>query len=353
MEIGVAVPPLSEAHFADLVAAAEDAGVEAFWTYDAGRGEEPFARAGFLAAVTRRTVLCAGIVNPFLRHPAVLAGGAATLDRLSGGRCRLVMGFGWTPDLEHVMGVVRHRPYRDFGASLTVIKRLLAGEEVSYRAEHFALRNARLSLTPIHPNVPIYVAGGGRRGLEIAAATADGYLADFGPDPRYIQWMRERVRRTRGTTEDFRLGVSLAFRIEEDLEEAMASARRSLAWSLATSTSTDPYYEVAGIEPGLVRALRAALGLDDLIREERDPRVAYLDSDRREAAARRIPADLAMELAPNVGLFGSIPYCTERLRTLAVSGVDFVLLHFPDRFSELLPALSDVLRLVRQDGASA
>ena len=41
---------------------------------------------GYLAAATSRVKLGVGVVNPFTRHPALLAMMAATLDRISGGR---------------------------------------------------------------------------------------------------------------------------------------------------------------------------------------------------------------------------------------------------------------------------
>lgn len=351
MEIGVAVPPVTDAEeFARLVQAAEEAGIDAFWTYDDGHGEEPFSRIGFLASITRRATLCAGIVNPFLRHPAVLAGGAATLDRLSGGRLRLVMGLGWTPELK-TLGVSRRRPYAEFQASITIIKALVAGEEVSHEGPHFALYKARLRVAPIQSVLPIYVAGGGRRAMEIASSSADGYLAEFGPDPRYVSSIRDLARSIRGNDTPMRLGFIMGFRVDS-LEAGLASARRSLAWALATSTSTDPYYSIAGVDADLLAAVRSTLGLDELIRGRRDPKLPFRDPSQLEAAGRLLPADLVAALAPNMNLVGPIPWAAQRLREIAASGVDFVVLQLPTRFHDTLPGLPELVARVRQPESS-
>ena len=351
LEIGVAVPPLTDGkEFTEVAQAAEAVGVDALWTYDAGRGEEPFARVGFLASITRRATLCAGVINPFLRHPAVLAGATATMDRLSGGRFRLVMGLGWKPDIENVLGVSRRRPYADFQASITIIKRLLAGEEVSYQGERFSLHGAKLGIAPIGSSIPIYVADGGRRALSIAAAHAEGYLASFGPDPRYVHTLKEITASVRRVERRLHLGFLMAFRADEP-EAGLAAARRSLAWELATSASTDPYYAVAGAGPELVAAIRSVLGLDELIRQKRDPMIPYRDPSRLEAAGRLLPTDLVTTLAPTHNLIGPLPWALQRLGEIAELGVDFVVLHFPTRFRETLPALAELISRFRESSS--
>jgi 5,10-methylenetetrahydromethanopterin reductase len=86
MEIGLALPHIDDPEpFRQQVQTAERLGIHALWTYDSGRGADPFASSGYLAAVTSHVQICCGILNPFLRHPALLTSGAATVDRLSGG----------------------------------------------------------------------------------------------------------------------------------------------------------------------------------------------------------------------------------------------------------------------------
>lgn len=128
VEIGLAVPPVADgSRFREQAIAAERAGTAALWTYDHGRGDEALSRAGYLAAVTERVLVCSGVINPFTRHPAVIASASSTLARLSGGRLRLVMGLGWSPWVEGILGVRRQRPLAGLRDGVVAVKRLLAG----------------------------------------------------------------------------------------------------------------------------------------------------------------------------------------------------------------------------------
>uniref|UniRef100_UPI001178CA54 LLM class flavin-dependent oxidoreductase n=1 Tax=Candidatus Entotheonella palauensis TaxID=93172 RepID=UPI001178CA54 len=71
---------------------AEDLGYDSLWVTERYFHEETFSLLGFLAAATERLRLGVGVVNPYTRHPALLAMGAATLDRISGGRIMLGLG---------------------------------------------------------------------------------------------------------------------------------------------------------------------------------------------------------------------------------------------------------------------
>lgn len=342
MEIGVAVPPLDDTQrFAARVRAVEEAGAASLWTYDHGRGAEAFARAGFLASVTSKVRICGGILNPFTRHPAVLASGAATVDRLSGGRFTLVMGVGWRPWVEKILGVPRRRPFSDFRDSIRIVKRLLRGETVTARASAFALQNARLwAVAPVQRDLPIYVAGGGRRGLEIAAAEADGFLTDFGrADPRYIAWMREHVAAARpANAAPLRILLALSLRIADDLDAVLPEIKRGIAWNLST-TGRDPYAEIVGLDPDLVERVRRTIGIEELIAAGRDP-LEDLDPAREDAAARVIPDETARDLARHSGLVGTAAECAGRLRELQSAGADAVMLHVSERFDDAVPAIS-------------
>ncbi len=62
---------------------AEDLGYDSLWVTERYFHEETFSLLGFLAAATERLRLGVGVVNPYTRHPALLAMGAATLARIS------------------------------------------------------------------------------------------------------------------------------------------------------------------------------------------------------------------------------------------------------------------------------
>jgi probable F420-dependent oxidoreductase len=111
------------------------------------------------------------------RHPVMLAKEAATLDLLSGGRFELGLGAGWLREEYERAGMAfdlaRERVDR-LEESLTVLKGLLAGEEVDFAGEHYAVTS--LSTFPSaaqRPHPPIQVGAGSKRMLRLAGREAD------------------------------------------------------------------------------------------------------------------------------------------------------------------------------------
>ncbi|HLM29872.1 MAG TPA: LLM class flavin-dependent oxidoreductase [Acidimicrobiales bacterium] len=110
-----------------------------------------------------------------LRHPAVLARQAATLDHASGGRYELGIGWGSVPAELDTFGVgaapPRERVAR-LGESLDVMRALWTGEPVRYDGRFFRLRDAQQRPAPTR-RIPIVVGGVGERTLEVVRAHAD------------------------------------------------------------------------------------------------------------------------------------------------------------------------------------
>jgi alkanesulfonate monooxygenase SsuD/methylene tetrahydromethanopterin reductase-like flavin-dependent oxidoreductase (luciferase family) len=346
MEIGIAIPQVVDReHFIEHVEAVERAGVHAIWTYDSGRSEEPFAISGFLASRTSRVQLCCGILNPFIRHPTVLASGAATVDRLSGGRCRLVVGLGWAPEVERVLGVSRPRPFGDSQEGIRIIKRLLRGEEVTHRAASFGLSHAKLEILPLQPDLPVYVAGGGSRGLQMALQETDGFLTDAGRGaPEYVAWMRQHLLHTpREDRGSFKLGLYLSLHVNTEQQVARESLLRGVAWSLATTPYEQEYYNQVGVERRLIEEVRQQMGIDEIITQNRDPR-QVISPTALTRAARVIPDRIADTLIAASAVIGSVEECSSRLARYAQQGVDFVLLECTRRYDETIIALGELVR---------
>ena len=76
---------------------AEDLGFSEVWLPESRHGRGAFTVAAYLAAATTRIGIGIGIVNPFWRHPSLIAMEAATLDEAAGGRLKLGVGAAlWT-----------------------------------------------------------------------------------------------------------------------------------------------------------------------------------------------------------------------------------------------------------------
>jgi alkanesulfonate monooxygenase SsuD/methylene tetrahydromethanopterin reductase-like flavin-dependent oxidoreductase (luciferase family) len=168
---------------ADRALAAEAAGFEGIALMDhlappmAAQQDmwEAMTLATWLLARTQSLVVGHLVLCDPLRHPAVLARQAATLDHASGGRYELGIGWGSVPDELDTFGVgaapSRERVAR-LGESLDVMRALWTGEPVTYDGRFFRLRDAQQRPAPTR-RIPVVVGGAGERTLEVVRAHAD------------------------------------------------------------------------------------------------------------------------------------------------------------------------------------
>jgi alkanesulfonate monooxygenase SsuD/methylene tetrahydromethanopterin reductase-like flavin-dependent oxidoreductase (luciferase family) len=136
---------------------------------------EAMTAATWLLAHTRSLVVGHLVLCDALRHPAVLARQAVTLDHASGGRFELGIGWGSVPDELATFGVglapPRERVAR-LGETLEVVRALWRGEPVTHEGRFFRLHEAQQRPVPTRP-IPIVVGGVGPRTLELVRTHAD------------------------------------------------------------------------------------------------------------------------------------------------------------------------------------
>ncbi len=137
----------------------------------------PFAALATAAAATTRLRVGAFVFANDYRHPLILAREAATLDLLSGGRFEMGLGAGWmTGDYRQLGMTYDPAPRRidRLEEAIPLIKRLLAGETVTHRGEHYQLDQASVGVEPVQkPRPPLAIGGGGPRMLKLAAREAE------------------------------------------------------------------------------------------------------------------------------------------------------------------------------------
>ena len=132
-----------------------------------------------VAALTQRVrVGSMALCNDF-RNPALLAKMIATLDLMSGGRLDVGVGAGWYEPEFRAAGIdfdrPRHRITR-MGESLEIVARLLEGEELVFKGEHYTIDGAICRPRPHQePRPPLWIGGKGDLLLKTAARVADGW----------------------------------------------------------------------------------------------------------------------------------------------------------------------------------
>jgi probable non-F420 flavinoid oxidoreductase len=209
------------------------------------QGHSAFAWA-WLGAALQATTIPFGVVNaPGQRyHPAIIAQAAATLESMFPDRFWVALGSGEAVN-EHITGEAwpskDHRNSR-LEESVTVIRSLLAGQEVSHEGE-FTVDRAKLWTLPAHPP-PLIAAAVSAQTAGWAARWADG-LATVLQAPDALRGVVDAYR-SNGGVGPLVLQVHLSFAATDD--EALAIAHDQwrtnvfappLCWDLDTVESFD------------------------------------------------------------------------------------------------------------------
>jgi probable F420-dependent oxidoreductase len=146
-----------------------------------------------VAAATERLRVGSFVLNAGLRHPAVLAQDLATLDVLSGGRVEIALGAGWNKPEYDAIGI----PFEPAGVrierlaeAVAILKGCFAEGPFSFAGEYYTITGHDGVPKPAQrPHPPIFLGGGGRRLLTLAAREAQ----IIGLAPRLVQGDRPRV----------------------------------------------------------------------------------------------------------------------------------------------------------------
>ena len=186
-----------------------------------------------MACQTESLRIGISVVNPYTRHPGLIAMEFATLDEISGGRAVLGIGAGtrfWIQDQLHLGW---ERPGRAIRETVDLIRALLRGEQLTCSGEIFRLTDAVLHFSPPRSHPPIHLGVTGPKNLQLAGAIADGDILSTMSGPEYVRFAREQLRlgaeRAGRTLEGFEVSAILPISISEDEKEAREAVKPLLA----------------------------------------------------------------------------------------------------------------------------
>jgi 5,10-methylenetetrahydromethanopterin reductase len=170
--------------------AAERAGLGSAWIIEDYFHPGAYALAGAAAAVTDRLAIGLGVVNPYTRHPALLAMETAALAGIAPGRVVLGLGSSNRRWIESQMGIPFKTPLGGLRESVAIVRRLLAGERVSVRGEVFTVDDVALEWSP-PGRVPLLLGVKGPKALRLAGEIADGVHCAVLASPEHVRRVRE------------------------------------------------------------------------------------------------------------------------------------------------------------------
>ena len=172
---------------------AERAGLGSAWIIEDYFHPGAYALAAAAAAVTERLAIGLGVVNPYTRHPVLLAMETAALAGIAPGRIVLGLGSSNRRWIEAQMGIPFKAPLGGLRESVGIVRRLLAGERVTVRGEVFTIDDVKLEWRPPE-TVPVLLGVKGPKALRLAGEIADGVHCSVLASPQHVR----RVRQTAG-----------------------------------------------------------------------------------------------------------------------------------------------------------
>ncbi len=162
MKVGVQLPEVERVVRRDdlraMALAAEEVGLDSVWVGDHllyrgdGRPErgpwDCWATLAWLAEVTSRVELGPLVACTAFHPPGVLARTIAAVDELSGGRVVAALGAGWNVEEFRAFGLPFDRHVSRFAEAFEIVRRLLAGEHVTFEGTYHRVDDAVLLPAP-------------------------------------------------------------------------------------------------------------------------------------------------------------------------------------------------------------
>ncbi|MFD4972929.1 LLM class flavin-dependent oxidoreductase [Streptomyces sp. NPDC058424] len=161
-------------------------------SFHGGTGFDGMITASTMLSSHDRLSVIIGVYLLGLRHPMLAARQLSTLSQMAPGRLTLGVGVAGEDRREvSNAGVDPKTRGRRLDEALMLVRKLLAGEEVTHDGEFFRLDQARILPTP-QPRIPIVIGGKGDVAIRRTAELGDGWLGIFCSARRFAE-TRERI----------------------------------------------------------------------------------------------------------------------------------------------------------------
>ncbi|MFZ3080797.1 MAG: LLM class flavin-dependent oxidoreductase [Bellilinea sp.] len=171
----------------DYVRYAEERGFEAVWQAESRLVRDAIVPMAAYAAVTKTLKVGSGVINNWTRNIGLLASTFLTLDDLAPDRIICGIGAWWDPLAKNV-GIDRRKPLTAMRETVTVLRRLLNMERVSFDGEFVHVSGIELDV--VHGrreprNVPIMIGATGDNMMEMTGEIGDGVVLNYCVEPSY------------------------------------------------------------------------------------------------------------------------------------------------------------------------
>jgi alkanesulfonate monooxygenase len=193
--------------------------------------EDAWVVAAAMIPVTKRLKFLVAL-RPGIVAPTAGARMAATFDRLSGGRLLINVVTGGDPAEAEGDGIFLDHDarYRKTDEFLTIWRRVMAGETLTFEGKHLQVKNAKLMYPPLQrPHPPLYFGGSSSAGHELAAEHVDVYLTWGEPPAAVADKIADMRRRAAASGRTLRFGIRLHVIVRRTRSEAWEAAHDLLS----------------------------------------------------------------------------------------------------------------------------
>jgi 5,10-methylenetetrahydromethanopterin reductase len=211
---------------------AEAKGFEAVWQAESRLVRDAIVPMAAFAATTARLKIGSGVINNWTRNAALIAATFLTLDDLAPNRILLGIGAWWDPLAKNV-GIDRRKPLAAMREVVTVVRRLLHLERVTFHGEFVHVTDIELDI--VHGrrearNVPIYIGATGLKMMELTGEIADGVLLNYLVSPKYnaeaMEALEAGARRAGRSVDDLDRPQLIVCSLDRDRKKALDGARQ-------------------------------------------------------------------------------------------------------------------------------
>lgn len=295
---------------ARLARRAEELGFESIWVAETRISRDGFVPLAAIAAATSQVRVGTAIVNVYTRGPVLMAISFATLEEMAPGRVVVGLGTG-SPLVLAQQGVEFIKPLARLREHLQVLRRLLAGELVTFEGETIYVNRAQLEVAPAR-RLPLYLGVTGPRALQLAGETADGVLLNGFTSIDYVGRSIPRIA----------AGAERSGRSMQDLE---------IAIMLVVSVDSDGDRARDRVRPLIARYLS---GFPNIARES--------DLDEQTLERIRVAGARAVtdEIVDRLAIAGTPEHCRQRIEAYRAAGVQLPILAPVDNWDAAIETLA-------------
>ena len=247
----------------DIVRYAEEKGFHSVWQAESRLVRDAIVPMAAYAAVTERIKVGSAVINNWTRNIGLLASTFLTMDDLAPDRIICGIGAWWDPLAKNV-GINRTKPLKAMEETITVLRRLLNMENVTFDGEFVQVNGIELDV--VHGrreprNVPIYIGATGGKMIEMTGRIADGIVMNYCVPVEYNDYALEQLdkglKQAGRKMEEFDRPQLVVCSVDEDHDRAIDTTRELLTQYLAQQPHIA---QASGVSKDVVESIQAILG---------------------------------------------------------------------------------------------